>query len=162
VSRPDVESSAHRLHGCSGGGTLTTYISALDDRIRVAAPSCYMNSFRTLFAGRVGDSSRISRTFLAAGLDQTDFVELFFAQAVADHFDREDFFTVAGARQVFEEARRWYGIYGAGDKVAWVIGPGKHGTPLEVRERIYEWMIRWLKDGRGEAPRGPRRGPSGP
>src|SRR5437762_10081783 len=26
-----------------------------------------------------------------------------------------------------------------------------HGTPLEDREAIYGWMIRWLKDGRGSA-----------
>ena len=33
----------------------------------------------------------------------------------------------------------------------WVVGPGGHGTPLEVREAIYEWMIKWLRDGRGDA-----------
>src|SRR5207344_2921229 len=27
---------------------------------------------------------------------------------------------------------------------------GPHGTPLETREAIYEWMIRWLKDGHGD------------
>ena len=25
-----------------------------------------------------------------------------------------------------------------------------HGTPLETREEIYKWMIRWLKDGEGD------------
>ena len=25
-----------------------------------------------------------------------------------------------------------------------------HGTPLETREEIYKWMIRWLKDGQGD------------
>ena len=36
----------------------------------------------------------------------------------------------------------------------WIVGPGGHGTPLEVREAIYEWMIRWLRDGRGEPREG--------
>jgi hypothetical protein len=51
---------------------------------------------------------------------------------------------------VYEEARRWFGLYGAEDKLRFFVGKGPHGTPLETREAIYEWMIRWLKDGRGD------------
>jgi cephalosporin-C deacetylase-like acetyl esterase len=151
VSRAEVDTERIGCTGCSGGGTLTTYISALDDRIKVAAPSCYMNSFRTLFAGRVGDSEQDIPNFIADGLDQTDFVELFAPKPWLITSTKEDFFTVEGARQVYEEARRWYGIYGAEEKIAFVVGPGKHGTPLEVRERIYDWMIRWLNNGQGDA-----------
>jgi hypothetical protein len=43
----------------------------------------------------------------------------------------------------------WYRIFNAEDNIRWAVGPGPHGTPLETREAIYEWMIRWLKDGRG-------------
>ena len=62
-----------------------------------------------------------------------------------------DYFTPAGARLVYEEARRWFGLYGAEDKLRLFVGGGPHGTPLETREAIYEWMIRWLKDGRGDS-----------
>jgi cephalosporin-C deacetylase-like acetyl esterase len=151
VSRPDVDTERIGCTGCSGGGTLTTYISALDDRIKVAAPSCYMNSFRTLFAGRVGDSEQDIPGFLANGLDQTDFVELFAPKPWLITSTKEDFFTVEGARQVYDEARKWYGIYGVNQKIDFVVGPGKHGTPLEVRERIYDWMIRWLNNGQGDS-----------
>ena len=43
-----------------------------------------------------------------------------------------------------------FGLYGAEDKLRLFIGRGPHGTPLETREAIYEWMIRWLKDGHGD------------
>ena len=56
----------------------------------------------------------------------------------------------AGAKQVFDEARGWYNLYDAPDRIKWVVGPGPHGTPLVLREAIYEWMIRWLKDGKGD------------
>src|SRR5690606_15022667 len=51
---------------------------------------------------------------------------------------------------VFDEARRWYRLLGSEDRIKWVVGPGGHGTPLIVREAIYEWMIRWLKGGEGD------------
>lgn len=129
VSRPEVDADRIGCTGCSGGGTLTTYISALDPRIKVAAPACYMNSFRILFTGPVGDSEQSLPDFLSSGLDQTDYVELFSPKPWLISSTEQDFFTPAGARLVYEEARRWYRIYGAEDKVKWVVGPGGHGTP---------------------------------
>ena len=128
---------------------MATYISALDPRIKVAAPTCYMNSFRVLFRGPVGDSEQSLPNFIVSGLDQTDYVELFAPKPWLIGSTEEDFFTPAGAKLVFEEAQRWYGLYGADDRIKWVVGPGGHGTPLKIREAIYDWMIRWLKNGEG-------------
>jgi cephalosporin-C deacetylase-like acetyl esterase len=151
VSRPDVDGARIGCTGCSGGGTITTYISALDPRIKVAVPSCYMNSYRLLFTGPVGDSEQSPPGFLASGLDETDYVELFAPKPWMITSTEKDFFTPAAAKIVFEEAKRWYGIYGAEDKIAWVVGPGGHGTPREVREAVYGWMNRWLNPGAGSS-----------
>jgi hypothetical protein len=151
VSRPEVDRERIGATGCSGGGTQTTYIAALDSRVKVAAPACYMNSFRTLFAGSIGDSEQSVPGFLASGLDQTDYVELFAPKPWLIASTEDDFFTPAGARQVYEEAQRWYKLYEADDRIQWIVGPGGHGTPLKVREAIYGWMIRWLRDGAGDA-----------
>src|SRR6202171_349810 len=106
TSRAEVDADRIGVTGCSGGGTLTTYIAALDERVKVAAPACYMNSFRVLFRGSVGDSEQSLAGFLAAGLDQTDYVELFAPKAWLIASNKEDLFTPAGARLVYEEARR--------------------------------------------------------
>ena len=151
VSRPEVDPERIGATGCSGGGTQTTYISALDPRIKVAAVACYMNSFQTLFAGSIGDSEQSVPGFLAAGLDQTDYVELFAPKPWLITSTEDDFFTPAGAKQVFDEAQGWYKLFDASDRVKWVVGPGGHGTPLVVREAIYDWMIRWLSNGSGSA-----------
>jgi dienelactone hydrolase len=144
TGRPEVDAARIGSTGCSGGGTITTYISALDDRIKVAVPSCYMNSFRLLFPGPLGDSEQSWGGFLASGLDQADFVELFAPKPWLMTSTREDFFTPAGARIVYEEARQWYRRFDAEDRIQWVVGPGGHGTPREVREAIYAWFLRWL------------------
>ena len=155
VSRPEVDPDRIGATGCSGGGTQTTYIAALDPRVKVAAVACYMNSFRTLFSGSIGDSEQSVPGFLAAGLDQTDYVELFAPKPWLIASTENDFFTPAGARQVFEEAQRWYRLYGAADRITWVVGPGGHGTPPVVREAIYDWMTRWLMPSVGAPPSAP-------
>ena len=149
VGRFDVDGERIGAAGCSGGGTQTTYIAALDPRVKVAAVACYMNSFRTLFSGSIGDSEQSVPGFLASGLDQTDYVELFAPKPWLITSTEGDFFTPPGARQVFEEAQRFYELYDAADHVKWVVGPGGHGTPKVVREAIYEWMIRFLANGTG-------------
>ncbi len=148
AGRAEVDPDRLGATGCSGGGTLTTYIAALDPRIKVAVSSCYMNSYRLLFAGPVGDSEQSLPNFLSAGLDQTDFVELFAPKPWLITSTEQDFFTPAGAKIVYDEARRWYTILGAEDRIKWVIGPGGHGTPPVVREAVYDWFLRWLGPGR--------------
>jgi pimeloyl-ACP methyl ester carboxylesterase len=145
MSRPEVDNDRIGCTGCSGGGTITTYISALDPRIKVAAPACYMNSFRLVFTGPVGDSEQSPANFISSGLDETDYVEMFAPKPWLIGNTEEDFFTPAGAKIVYEEAKRWYNLFGAEDKIKWVVGPGGHGTPPVVREAIYDWMMRWLK-----------------
>jgi len=108
-----------------------------------------MNSWRLLLTGPTGDAEQTFAGFLASGLDQADYVEMFAPKPWLMASTEGDFFTPAGAKIVYDEAKRWYGIFKAEDRVKWVVGPGGHGTPLEVREAIYEWMQRWLDGGRG-------------
>ncbi len=51
VSRPDVDASRIGAAGCSGGGALTTFIGALDARIKAVIPACFPISYRLLFTG---------------------------------------------------------------------------------------------------------------
>jgi len=88
--------------------------------------------------------------FLSSGLDMADYVELSAPTPWLILATDGDYFTPAGARLVYEEASRWFGLYGAEDKLRFFTGGGPHGTPLETREEMYKWMIRWLKDGKGD------------
>jgi cephalosporin-C deacetylase-like acetyl esterase len=40
ISRKDVNAARIGAFGCSGGGTATAYLAALDSRIKVAASCC--------------------------------------------------------------------------------------------------------------------------
>ena len=150
ASRPDVDAEHLGAVGCSGGGALTTFIGALDPRLKAVCPACFINSYRLLFAGPDPDSEMSPPRLLVSGLDMADYVELTAPTPWLLLATDGDYFTPAGARMVYEEARRWFGLYGAEDKLSFFIGPGPHGTPLETREAIYRWMIRWLKNGQGD------------
>ena len=150
VSRPEVDAERLGAVGCSGGGALTTFIGALDPRIKAVAPACFVNSYRLLFAGPDPDSEMSPPNLLSSGLDMADYVELSAPTPWLILATEGDYFTPAGARLVYDEARRWFGLYGAEDKLRFFVGPGPHGTPLETREEMYKWLIRWLKNGRGD------------
>jgi len=149
ASRPEVDAERLGAVGCSGGGALTTFIGALDPRVKAVAPACFINSYRLLFAGPDPDSEMSPSNLLNSGLDMADYVELSAPTPWLILATEGDYFTPAGAKLVYEEARRWFGLYGAEDKLRFFVGPGPHGTPLETREEIYRWIIRWLKDGNG-------------
>lgn len=151
VSRDDVDANRIGCTGCSGGGTLTTYISALDDRVKAAAPACYITSWRELLTV-LGpqDGEQVFPNFLREQLDMADFIEVFAPKPWLMVNTINDFFPLEGARQTYEEARKWYALYGAEDRIGWHIGPGGHGWPKPSREAIYRWFIRWLKNGEGD------------
>jgi cephalosporin-C deacetylase-like acetyl esterase len=151
VSRPEVDPARLGAAGCSGGGALTTFIGALDSRLKVVIPACFPNSFRLLFTGADPHSEMTLPGHIAIGLDTADFVELSAPMPWLIQATEQDYFTPPGAKLMYEEARRWYRLYGAEEKIAFFVGPGPHGTPLVSREAIYRWLIRWLNDGRGDS-----------
>src|SRR6516165_1718724 len=150
VSRPEVDPLRIGAAGCSGGGALTTFIGALDARLKAVIPACFPNSFRLLFTGADPHSEMTLPGHLAIGLDTADFVELSAPTPWLIQATERDYFTPPGARMVYEEARQWYRLYGAEDRIGFFVGPGPHGTPGVSREAVYRWLIRWLNDGHGD------------
>jgi cephalosporin-C deacetylase-like acetyl esterase len=152
VSRPDVDAARLGAAGCSGGGALTTFIGGLDPRLKVVIPACYPSSFKILFPTSGPDAEMIFPDEIASGLDTADFVEQNAPTPWLIQATEQDQFHFArvGVRMVYEEARKWFTIYGAPNNVDFFVGPGWHGMPLASRESLYEWMIRYLKDGKGD------------
>lgn len=152
ISRPDVDASRLGAAGCSGGGALTVFMGGQDPRLKVVVPACFPASFQLLFPSGGPDSEMTFPHMLVSGLDTADFVELSAPtpwELQATEHD-EYHFTPTGVRLVYEEARSWYALYGAQDKIGFFVGPGSHGMPLVSREEVYKWMIRYLKNGQGD------------
>jgi cephalosporin-C deacetylase-like acetyl esterase len=147
AKRADVNASRIGAFGCSGGGTATAYLAALDPRIRVAAVACYITSFEALLptAGPQEAEQTIPH-FLEEGLDFGDWVELAAGKPYAIVSTESDMFPFAGARQTYEEAKRIWKLHNAEDRLQWITGPGGHGNLGPISPQILAFLTRWLKD----------------
>src|SRR5262249_58601439 len=131
-------------------GAGTRFGGGLVSRLKVVTSACFPNSFRLLFTGSDPHSEMTLPGHLAIGLDTADFVELSAPTPWLIQATEQDYFTPPGAKLMYEEARRWYRLYDAEDKIAFFVGPGPHWTPLVSRGALYLWVIPWLDDGRGD------------
>jgi cephalosporin-C deacetylase-like acetyl esterase len=147
TSRKDVDANRIGALGCSGGGTATAYLAALDDRVKVAGVACYITSFQELLRSATGvqEAEQSIPHFIERGLDFADWVELFAPKPYAIISTTNDMFPFEGARQTFEEAKRIYTIYGAQDSLQWITGPGGHGNLGPVSGAILGFFLHHLK-----------------
>ncbi len=146
TQRTDVDANHIGAFGCSGGGTITAYLAALDPRISVAATACFITSLKELFPTQgPQDAEQTIPRFAAEGLDFADWVELAAPRPYAIVSTTEDMFPYAGAKQTYEEAKRFYDLYGAGDKLQWITGPGGHGNLGPISNQILTFLSQHLK-----------------
>jgi cephalosporin-C deacetylase-like acetyl esterase len=152
-SRKDIDAGRIGAFGCSGGGTITAYFAALDDRVKAAATACYITSFRELLASPQGaqDAEQSIPRFIERGLDFADWVEAFAPKPYAIVSTKDDMFPFEGARQTHDEAMRFYGLYNAGNSLRWITGPGGHGNLGPISLEIVAFFTSSLK-GSAEEP----------
>jgi len=144
-SRPEIDPKKLGCTGCSGGGTLTSYLMALDDRIACAAPSCYITSLERLFA-TIGpqDAEQNITGQVALHIEHADYLTMRAPRPTLLATATQDFFDIKGSWISFREATQIYGLLGHGEKVNLVEYNTKHGYPKPQREAVTRWMSRWL------------------
>jgi cephalosporin-C deacetylase-like acetyl esterase len=151
TARKDVDPAHIGAFGCSGGGTATAYLAAMDSRVKVAASACYITSMRELLPGTGNQEAEQSiPDFLADGFDFGDWIEMAAPIPYAVVSTEDDMFPFAGARQTLEEVKRIYGLYNAADRIEWIHGPGRHGNLGPIGAQIVSFLVRNLKPGAPE------------
>jgi cephalosporin-C deacetylase-like acetyl esterase len=146
VSRPEVDAEKIGCSGCSGGGTLTSYLMALDDRIGAAAPSCYITSLERLFA-TIGpqDAEQNITGQVAFGLDHADYIFLRAPKPTLILASTKDFFDIKGTWDTFREAKRVYTKLGFPERVEIIEADAGHGYGKTHREAMARFFSRWLR-----------------
>ena len=149
ASRPEVDATRLGAAGCSGGGALTTFIGALDSRLKAIIPACFPESYQLVF----GQRSTFGR--LCPVIFPVDWIRRISwsyparhrgccrrLRKITSHLPEPGLFTRRrGAGTGCMEQRR---------RSSCSSVPVLDGTPVVSREAVYRWSIRWLKNGEGD------------
>ncbi|MEO8496010.1 MAG: acetylxylan esterase, partial [Planctomycetota bacterium] len=145
VSRPEIDPARIGYTGCSGGGTLTSYVMALDERVTCAAPACYLTTFCRLIE-TIGPQDAEQNIFgqIAFGLDHPDYILMRAPRPTLISATTGDFFDYQGTWDNYRQAKRIYGRLGYPERVDLVEIEGSHGVQPQNLATIAHWMKRWL------------------
>lgn len=145
-SRDDIIADKIGCTGNSGGGTLTAYLMALDDRITAAAPTCYLTTFRKLIETK-GPQDAEQNIFgqIAFGMDEPDYVMMRAPKPTLICAGTRDVtFDIEGTWDLFRQSKRFYSRLGFPERVEMNEADAPHGFYLQQREAVARWMHRWL------------------
>lgn len=141
LTLPEVDPARIGVTGNSGGGTMSTLLNAVDDRLFMAAPSCYITTWlREVENEEVADFEQRPPDMFKYGIEMSDFV---IAQAPRPTLilgQKYDFFDVRGTKESYEDARHIYSVLGAEDNVKLFIGPHHHGYSEPNRLAMYSFF----------------------
>lgn len=137
LSRAEVDPARVGVTGNSGGGTMTTYLWALEPRLTMAAPGCYVTSFARNFDNELPvDAEQVIPGLFADGFEMADYLIARAPEPVIILGRENDFFDPRGTKQAYEEARKIYELLGKPENIAYVSKPGGHGYGQESREAM--------------------------
>ena len=148
LTRKEVDPARIGITGRSGGGTQSSQIAALDDRIFAAAPESYITNYTRLFQSP-GPQDAEQNLFngIARGLDHADLLLVRAPKPTLIIATTGDYFSIQGFRETAEEVSGIYKAYGQDDNfgTAEDVLP-RHGTTKKNREAMYAFFQKYLNN----------------
>lgn len=149
-TRPEVDPKRIGLSGISGGGAMTWYTAAVDERVAVAVPVCstftYGSQAHHWIASGQCDCIYYHNTYL---WDFPIVAALIAPRPLLIISGQKDtIFPPDGYHAVFERARRIYELYAKGnsDRIREVDDNVGHSDPPLFLREARQWMQRWLRN----------------
>jgi cephalosporin-C deacetylase-like acetyl esterase len=144
LSRPEVDSARVGVTGNSGGGTMTTWLWAIDDRFTMAAPGCFVTTFLHNLENELpGDAEQCPPGVLGECIEMADFAIAAAPKPILLMGQQYDYFDRRGLRQAYQDIRQFYEVYGApADNVDLFIGPQGHGFSAHNQQAMVSFFAR--------------------
>jgi Prolyl oligopeptidase family len=156
ISREDVDSKRIGVTGRSGGGAISWYTAAADERISCIVPVAGIADLKAQLCE--GYPGRLHDGVIAGHCDCMFFINTYqwdFSKIMAlcaprplllGNSDLDDIFPVNGYRRMEPSVRRIYALHGASEKFGLLETHGYHKDTPELRQGAFRWMNRWLKN----------------
>ena len=152
LTRSEVDKKHVGVTGNSGGGTMTTWLCGVEQRWTMAAPSCFVTTFRRNVENELpADTEQCPPKALALGLDHSDFLAALAPAPVIILGKEKDYFDARGVDEAFDRLKHLYKLLGAEGDISKFIGPTYHGYSQENREAMYGWFNRVTEVSEGQA-----------
>lgn len=139
ATRSELDARRVGCMGISGGGTVTVFSAALDQRIRAAMVSGYLNTFRD----SIGSLAHCIDNYVPGILnwaEMYDIAGLIAPRALfVESGEKDNIFPIAASIESVQRVREIYRVLGADDRVEHEVFPGEHsfwgkrGIPFLVR-----------------------------
>ncbi len=147
TTRPEVDTNRFGITGHSGGGAYSWMITALDDRIKAAAPLAGMADARSHALDPVMDSHCDCNFFV--NYHRWDFPQVAALAAprplLIGATDNDRLFNLPNTLRIHEQVRRIYQLHNAISSLGLAIAPGGHDEVPELQLAAMRWFNRHLK-----------------
>jgi pimeloyl-ACP methyl ester carboxylesterase len=145
VTRPDVDPQRINITGTSGGGFQTAHIAALDRRIKVAAPSCYitalpMRVYNRIFKDPDSDPEQDLYGMISNHIDNPGLLLMMFPRPVFIAAAVLDFFPIEGAHRSVREVSEVYAKFNHADRIAMAEGYHDHQFSPQNQEAAVAFL----------------------
>lgn len=144
-TRKEIDPARLCVTGNSGGGTLTTWVAAVDPRPIAVAPSCYVTSWKHNIENELpADIEQMPPHALEYGLEMGDFLLAQAPRHILILGQEKDFFDPRGVEETWEEVKKINSLLSNKD-TQYFIGPDEHGFFKANREAVYQFFTAHLK-----------------
>ena len=145
LTRADVDPERISITGTSGGGFQVALIAALDKRIKVAVPSCYitalpMRVYNRIFQDPDSDPEQDLYGMISDGLDHPGLLLLMYPRPVFVAAAVLDFFPIEGTHKTVREITELYTKFGHADRIASHEGYHGHEYSIENQEAAFAFL----------------------
>lgn len=143
LTRKEVDPARIGVTGCSGGGLQSLYMMTCDERIAAAAPATFPTTRREiLFTNQSQDAEQIWPGCADYGFDHFEPFAIFAPKPAIILTVESDFFPIEGGEEVYQEAKRLYGLYGKSENLEIFTDRECHGYTPALAVKAAEFFTR--------------------
>jgi cephalosporin-C deacetylase-like acetyl esterase len=144
-SRKEVDPARIGVTGLSGGGTVTSYLCAFDDRIKAAAPYNWAMYDRILMEthGEQGAETYIYHGLLK-GITYADFLEVRAPKPTLLIKTTRDYLPIQAAREAYCETMKAYKAFGEEENFGIIEDDAEHQFTRKNNEATYAFFQKYL------------------
>ncbi len=144
---PYVDKEKIGVTGISGGGAMSWFTAAIDERIKVVAPVCSTGTIESHICKRTLDHHCDCMFWINNYMwDLTDIGALIAPRPLLIASAEKDWiYDIESVRLIYNKLRKLYELLGAPENILLVETPGGHAYHKRSRCMIFKWFLKHLK-----------------